>query len=103
MKTLNVPISNMTNLKKSPKNVFNIAKEAQTGVYIFNRDEVTGVVMDVEGYEKMVKKLDDLQEKLWEAEVAQRLNKPVQTIGVEATEKLTGYKDTPLDPNDGWE
>lgn len=62
LKKLEVPTSSITEVKRSPMDVFAQAREAGTGVYIFNREKVAGVMLTQEQYEALVQELDDLRE-----------------------------------------
>ncbi|MGX7351214.1 prevent-host-death protein [Enterococcus canis] len=59
LKKLEVPTASITDVKKSPMEVFQLAREKGTGVYIFNREKVAGVMITQEQYERLV---DDLEE-----------------------------------------
>ena len=51
-----VPMLSVTDIKRSPMEGFNKAKDENTGVYITNRDKAVGVMLTREQYEKLVKK-----------------------------------------------
>lgn len=104
LKTLDVPTSNISKLKESPTQLFKEAAKAQSGIYIFNRNTPSGVVMSVHDYEKMVKEIDALQEQLFDAEAAARLKHPGKIYTdkeVRGDDAATG--EVYLDDNDGWE
>ncbi|MGG5358821.1 hypothetical protein IGI57_001250 [Enterococcus sp. DIV0213j] len=61
LKKLEVPTSSITEVKKSPMDVFAQAREAETGVYIFNREKIAGVMLTQEQYETLVQELEDLR------------------------------------------
>lgn len=46
----------ITDVKQSPMTIFDAARKADTGVYIYNRNKVAGVMLNVEQYEALVKK-----------------------------------------------
>lgn len=110
MQTMNVPISNITDLKKSPKKLFDEAGDKKTGVYVFNRDQPAGVVLAVADYEKLVNQNEELQEKLFEMEqdylVSQRLLKQAQaptSLVDDKTVRGSVSDEAPVvDENDGW-
>ncbi|MBS7577575.1 MULTISPECIES: type II toxin-antitoxin system Phd/YefM family antitoxin [unclassified Enterococcus] len=56
-KKLEVPTASITDVKKSPTEVFKIAEQTQTGVYIFNREKVAGVMISQAQYEILVGQL----------------------------------------------
>jgi len=111
MQTMNVPISNITDLKKSPKKLFDEAGDKKTGVYVFNRDQPAGVVLAVADYEKLVNQNEELQEKLFEMEqdylVSQRLLKqaqaPTSLVDDKTVRGSVADEDPVVDENDGWE
>ncbi len=61
LKKLEVPTTSITDVKKSPMDVFGQARESGTGVYVFNREKVAGVMLTQEQYETLVQELDDLR------------------------------------------
>ncbi|EOI01929.1 hypothetical protein UAY_01338 [Enterococcus moraviensis ATCC BAA-383] len=46
----------VTDVKQSPMTIFETAKEMNTGVYIYNRKKVAGVMLTAEQYEELIKK-----------------------------------------------
>lgn len=58
LKKLEVPTTSITEVKKSPMDVFNQAREAGTAVYVFNREKVAGVMLTQEQYETLLQELD---------------------------------------------
>ncbi|MGX7148610.1 type II toxin-antitoxin system Phd/YefM family antitoxin [Enterococcus ureasiticus] len=46
----------VTDVKQSPMTIFEAAKEANAGVYIYNRNKVAGVMLTAEQYESLIKK-----------------------------------------------
>ncbi|HIY56995.1 MAG TPA: type II toxin-antitoxin system Phd/YefM family antitoxin [Candidatus Tetragenococcus pullicola] len=62
LKKLEVPTTSITDVKKSPMDVFQQARQAGTAVYVFNREKVAGVMLTQEQYETLVQELDDLRE-----------------------------------------
>ncbi|AYM02030.1 type II toxin-antitoxin system Phd/YefM family antitoxin [Levilactobacillus yiduensis] len=110
MRTMNVPFSNITDLKKSPAKLFARAAAKQTGVYIFNRDQPAGVVLDVADYEALVNQNEALQDRVFELEqdylVAQRLQhqeREQASLVDDRTVRGSAADEAPhLDENDGW-
>ncbi|MEI5988800.1 type II toxin-antitoxin system Phd/YefM family antitoxin [Enterococcus crotali] len=49
-------IFSITDVKQSPMTIFETAKEKNTGVYIYNRNKVAGVMLTAEQYETLIKK-----------------------------------------------
>ncbi|MFR4285837.1 type II toxin-antitoxin system Phd/YefM family antitoxin [Enterococcus italicus] len=63
LKRLEVPTSSITEVKKSPMDVFQQAREAGTGVYIFNREKIAGVMVTQQQYEELLDELQQLRER----------------------------------------
>lgn len=83
LKKLEVPTSSITEVKRSPMDVFDQARKAETGVYIFNREKVAGVMLTQEQYETLLQELADLR---------QKANEEVQAP-IESNELLGDYTD----------
>lgn len=83
LKKLEVPTSSITEVKRSPMDVFDQARKAETGVYIFNREKVAGVMLTQEQYETLLQELADLR---------QKANEEVQAP-IESNELLGNYTD----------
>lgn len=83
LKKLEVPTSSITEVKRSPMDVFDQARKAETGVYIFNREKVAGVMLTQEQYETLLQELVDLR---------QKANEEVQAP-IESNELLGDYTD----------
>lgn len=62
LKKLEVPTSSITEVKRSPMDVFDQARKAETGVYIFNREKVAGVMLTQEQYETLLQELATLHQ-----------------------------------------
>lgn len=108
MKTLDVPVTNMTNLKKSPAQVIKQASDSRNGVYVFNRDTPAAVVMTPKDYENLVKKINDLEDKLLDMQVEKEAVQRVQQKNHEvySEEEVlgpNGLSDVNVDNDDGWE
>lgn len=79
LKKLEVPTSSITEVKRSPMDVFDQARKAKTGVYIFNREKVAGVMLTQEQYETLLQELEALRnaavnETLYTMETSKRMN-----------------------------
>lgn len=59
LKKLEVPTTSITEVKKSPMDVFQQAREAKTGVYVFNREKIAGVMLTQEQYENLLQELEE--------------------------------------------
>lgn len=104
LKTLDVPTSNISDLKKSPRALFERAKKAKSGIYIFNRNTPSGIVMSVVDYERMVKKINQLEDKLYDLEVADRIrNNTKLYTDKEVRGSAAKNEDIKIDEDDGWE
>lgn len=64
MKILDVPTKSISEVKRSPMEVFQLALEEGTGVYVFNQEQVAGVMISQEQYESLNKEIEYLQDQL---------------------------------------
>ena len=106
MKTLDVPTTSISELKKDPKSLFKEAADKKTGVYVLNRNTPSGIVMSVQDYEIMVKRLDQLEDLYLEHIASERLNhdKGHYLTDREVRGKEKANSNTvEIDENDGWE
>ena len=104
MKTIDVPIKSISDVKRSPMNIFKEAEEQQNGVYIFNRDSIAGVMLTQEHYEDMVNEIELLYDKIDELVVLQRIND--ETLKTYSDYEVRGdaaNEPIEIDENDGWE
>lgn len=62
LKKLEVPTTSITEVKKSPMDVFQQARDAQTAVYVFNREKIAGVMLTQEQYEQLLEELVELRQ-----------------------------------------
>ena len=103
MKILDVPYTNLSDIKKSPRMVFDTARETDSGVYVFKNSKPLGVVLTTEQYEGLNDEIEKLYDKIDELTVKERIiNEDEKTYSVE---DATGVKleDVEFDENDGWE
>lgn len=100
LKTLDVQTSNISELKKSLSTLFD---QAKSGIYIFNRNTPSGIVMSVRDYENMVHKIEQLQEKIYDLEVAERIKNNTKLYSDEEVRGVSPDGNIELDENDGWE
>ncbi len=77
--------SSITEVKRSPMDVFDQARKAETGVYIFNREKVAGVMLTQEQYETLLQELADLRESV----------KEEVRINEESKQVLDNFTDSP--------
>lgn len=83
LKKLEVPTTSITEVKKSPMDVFQQARDARTGVYVFNREKVAGVMLTQEQYETLLQELEESRQKIALTEGAAN-----QAASVSIAEKL---------------
>ena len=83
LKKLEVPTTSITEVKKSPMDVFQQARDARTGVYVFNREKIAGVMLTQEQYETLLQELEESRQKIALTEGA-----PTQAASVSIAEKL---------------
>lgn len=105
MRVLDTPITSISELKKSPATIIDKATDSNTGVYILNHNRPVAVVMAVDDYEKLVNDNDELLERLYDEEVANRLENQTGKTYSEAEvmgEAFANGKHE-IDPDDGWE
>lgn len=103
-----IPKGSISDVKKSPMDIFKKAEELEQGVYILNRDNVAGVMLTQQHYEALIQKIDDLEEELLDYEVSLRLKaqdaqKDVRTFSLE---DVMGKElaEAEYDPDDnGWD
>lgn len=79
LKKLEVPTSSITEVKRSPMDVFDQARQAQTGVYVFNREKIAGVMLTQTQYETLLQELNDLRIQLRENSQMEEQEKTVVT------------------------
>jgi len=104
MNILTVPTANVSDVKRSPSEVFARAAKANNGVYIFNRGTVVGVMLTQEQYETLNNQLEELTEMLFDAEAARRLAlSETKTLTDEEVRGSMQHFSVEIDPNDGWE
>ena len=103
MDILTVPTASVSEVKKSPGEVFSRAEKANNGVYVFNHGVVAGVMLTQHQYETLNNQLDELTDKLHDAEVSRRLAlSDVETFTDAEVRGLRQHLPTEIDPNDGW-
>jgi len=70
---VNNPTSNISDVKKSPVNVFRKASKEGEGVYILNRKKIEGVILTQKQYESLIEENDYLHDKIVELIAEKRL------------------------------
>lgn len=109
MDILNVPVTSMSDLKKSPKKIIEKAKSQKNGVYIFSREKPTAVITSVDDYENMVNKINTLEDELLDYQIEETALERIK----KHNKKQKGYSleevfsnelnDVTIDEDDGWE
>lgn len=56
-----IPIYSVNELKDNPNKIFEVAHEEKSGAYIFDNDEILGVVLTLEQYENIIDERNRLQ------------------------------------------
>jgi cell division protein FtsB len=79
-KILNTLTSTISELKKSPMDVFRKASKENEGVYVLNRKKIVGIILAQEKYESLIKENDYLQDKIIELVAEIRLLNKDATI-----------------------
>ena len=64
LKKLEVPTTSITEVKKSPMDVFQQARDARTGVYVFNREKIAGIMLTQEQYETLLQEVEESRQKI---------------------------------------
>lgn len=103
-KILNIPISNISEVKRSPMDVFKKADKADKGVYIFNRNEVAGVMLTQKQYESFDEDIDSLYDLIAEMTAEKRLLSKNTKFYSDKDVRGSIANETPIvDETDGWE
>ncbi|MBT2583962.1 hypothetical protein [Planococcus sp. ISL-109] len=64
MKILDVPTKSTSEVKRSPLEIFQLAQQEGSGVYVFNEEKVAGVMISQEQYESLNKEIEYLHDQL---------------------------------------
>ena len=83
-----IPKGSISDVKKSPMDVFKMSAELSQGIYILNRNDIAGVVLDKNLYEAMAERIEALEEMVLEAEAYRRIqnydsNKETKTYSLD--------------------
>lgn len=102
----NIAKGSITDVKKSPVKIFQKSEELKQGIYIINKNDVAGVMVTQEIYENLLNRLEELEEKIFEAEAARRIamhekkekleTHPLDEVGIDLS-------NVEYNENDGWE
>ena len=77
MTVLNTPLISVSELKKSPTKAFQRAKLNQTGVFVIKHDQMLGVLLSLRDYDKIMKEIDELRWKVYNAGIEHNMNNNV--------------------------
>ena len=103
MKVLDIEYTNLTDMKKSPSKAFEKAKETNTGVYVFRNSKPYGVVLTSEQYEGLNREIENLQDRLDELTISERLTDPNVKTYTEKEVLGDRLDNVTYDDDDGWE
>ena len=70
---LNILTATISDLKKSPMDIFRRASKEGEGVYILNRKKIEGVILTQKQYESLIEENDYLHDKIVELIAEKRL------------------------------
>lgn len=101
MENINNPKLSVSDFKCSPMSPFRKAEESNSGVYIIDGDEASGVILTRNQYESLYDEIEDLYERIDEFTVKERLaDNDRKLIPVS---DVIGFdlKDIEFDENDG--
>jgi PHD/YefM family antitoxin component YafN of YafNO toxin-antitoxin module len=68
-----VPTASISDIKRSPSAVFELAKREGNAVYAFSHGKVSGVMLTREQYESMAARIEQLEDQLLDTVVAKRI------------------------------
>lgn len=104
MKVLNVPMTSISEVKRSPMEVFEKAAHESSGVYVFNREKVAGVMLTQQQYETLNKEIEELHEQMANLIAEKRLMKKNIATFTDAEVRGDLANIPPvIDKEDGWE
>ena len=92
MKILDVPHTNITEMKQSPGSVFDKVKESNPDVYVFKNNKPYGVVMTTDQYEAMYNKIEMLQDRLEEYVIRERNDVGPAAFPRHGTKPMSGQR-----------
>src|SRR5690625_7916821 len=101
----NIAKGSITDVKKSPMKIFEKSEELKQGIYIINKNNVAGVMVSQKIYESLLNRLEELEEKVCEAEAARRIamyEKREKPVTYSLDEMGIDLSDVEYDETDGW-
>ena len=103
-KIFNTPISHISDVKRSPMDVFKKAAEEDKGVYIFNRKDIAGVMLTQKQYESFIEEIDGLYDRIAELTAEKRLLTEDSAVYSDSDVRGSIANKSPvIDESDGWE
>ncbi len=103
MRTLDVPTTSITEVKRSPIAVFERSQESGNGVYVLSHGTVSGVMLTREQYEHLVHQVEELEEALVLQEAAYRLREEPLARYTDDEVRSPASRATQFSEEDGWE
>ena len=104
MKILDIPTSFISEVKRSPMEIFQKADKEAAGVYIFNREKVAGVMLTQKQYESLNKEVDSLYDQIADLITEKRLlNENIVTFSDNNVRGSIANEEPTIDEEDGWE
>lgn len=104
MKIEDIPISSISEVKRSPMDIFQKAEKEAAGVYIFNREKVVGVMLTQKQYETLNKEVDELYNQIADLNAEKRLlNEKVALYSDGEVRGAIATEMPAIDEEDGWE
>jgi len=103
-KICDIPISSISEVKKSPMDVFRRASKEAEGVYILNRKKIAGVMLTQKQYESLNKEADRLHDLIAELIAEKRLlDKNAAVFSDIEVRGAIANKEPVIDEADGWD
>lgn len=104
MKILDIPTSSISEVKRSPMDIFQKADKEAAGVYIFNREKVAGVMLTQKQYETLNKEVDKLYDQIADLMAEKRLlNEKAAILSDSEVRGAIANEIPTIDEEDGWE
>lgn len=104
MKVLDIPTSSISEVKRSPMDIFQKADKEAAGVYIFNREKVAGVMLTQKQYETLNKEIDELYDQIADLMAEKRvLNEKAAIFSDSEVRGAIANEMPTIDEEDGWE
>lgn len=103
-KILNILTSSISEVKRSPMDIFKRAAKEDKGVYIFNREKIAGVMVTQKQYEAFYQKNELLQDYIIELIAEKRLLSKNTDVFSDSEVRGAVANDEPfIDELDSWE